>query len=386
VSRRNIASLSNFPGSGLFQEPSSRDLDVGFAVGVKDDGNDSDLLINNHSLQLPYSPTSNTGQPNPASYVAEEPPSSTKELNIGVLVDPKNGVSYYTPGYLPRNSLNTEPNVYDIFPDSTTFVHSISKPYPVTVSSLNPFLVNPSQQSPLKSHFNFGPYPITNPIPNYLDSSSVSASNLNGFPYPYQMRPKQTLGSDGYSRFTPLQTFSANVANRFSNPDQLQQTTYPYQQPFGVASELRYSPKSFSDTPNQFVEPFYEQPVAVNGLDSGMYPENYQFSSSVGRYPEIYEQIPYGGTDMKYSSSLRNLQNVFRIEEQVPKGYYREFVQPVAVNKEQEQPVVIMNQQGTPLMTVQPYGDRQVGTFRLRNDHGYQVLVSQYDELKSVIR
>jgi hypothetical protein len=369
VSRRNIANLSAVPRSGIFQEPSSRDLDVGFAVGVRDDGDDNDLLISNHPSKTSYSPTSNIGQLDPGSYVVEEPSSTSEELNIGVFVDPKNGVSYYT----PRNNPNTLPERYVGSP----LVHSKGQPY----SSQHPILFSPYQQPPMTTHIGFGSYPTTNSIPNYLER----LSNLNGLPYPYQISSTRTLGTGGYSGFTPVQSYLENTADWFSNLDQLQQTTYPYQglyqQPFDVVGEPPYSPKGFNYISNQFPEPLY-QPFKANGFVSSINPEKYPLSNFVWRYPRSYDRIPYRGTDVKFSSPLRNLQNVFRLEDHGPKGSYRQYAEPVVIRQEPQQSEVILDQQGTPVMSAQPYGDRQVGTFTLRNDHGYQVLVSQYDTFK----
>lgn len=361
LSRRNIADPSAVPGTRIFQEPSSRDLDVGFAVGVKDDGDDSDLLTKDHPSRT-YSPTSNTGQLEPGPYEIENPSSISKELNIGVFVDPKNGVSYYT----PRKSLNALPERYAGPP----LVNSKGEP-----PSQHPNLFSPYQQH-FTTNTGSGFYPTTIAVPNYFER----LSDLNGLPYPYQISSLRTLGIGDYSGFTPLQSYIENPADRFSNLDHLQQTTYPYQgpyqQPLDVVGDFPNIPKDFKDISNQFRESLY-QPFKPYGFVSGINPEKYPLSDFVWRYPRN-GRIPYRGTDMKYSQPLRNQQNVFRLENG-PKGSYRQLTQPVVMRKEPQQAEVILDQQGTPVMSAQPYGDRQVGTFTLRNDHGYQVLVSQYD-------
>jgi hypothetical protein len=371
ASRRNIADLLAVPGSGILQEPSSRDLDVDFAVGVRDD-NESDL-ISSHPSKTSYSPASDIGQVYPGSYVAEEPSSASKELNIGVFVDPKNGVSYYTPRYTPRISPNTFKEKYAGSP----LVRSKGRNYPVITPSLQDIPFSPYQQPPRTTPFGFGSYATTSSVPDYLER----LSNLNELPYPYQTSSAKTPETGGYSRFTPVQ-YLENGPERFSNLDQLQQTTYPYQElyqrPFDVVGELPNIPRSFSDISNQLPESSYQQ-IKANGFVSGVYPERYPLSDFVWRYPRSYERIPYRGTDVKYSSPLRNLQSVFRVEDHVPKGPYREFAQPVVVRQEPQQSQVILDQQGTPVMSMQPYGHRQVGTFRLRNDHGYQVLVRRVE-------
>jgi hypothetical protein len=384
ISRRNIA---DFRGTGIFQEPSSRDLDVGFAVGVKDDGNDSDLLINDHSSKTSYSPisVSNINQPNPGSNAVEEP--SSKELNIGVFVDPKNGVSYYTPGYVPRSSLNAQPDVYDRLQERyDPVVHSVGHPNPGITQSVHPVLFNPNQQSPLISPFSFGPYSTFSPITNYLGTSTDRAYKLNKLPYPYQTNPKLMPGIDVNSQFTPVEGYPENIAERISKFDQLQHVLYPYrglyQQPFDVAGKISYNPLRFIDISNIFPETLYQQQIAADGLGYSTYPGSYQPFGSLGRYSKSYGQIPNYVANTKYPSPSRNLQNVFRVEEQVPKETYRYFTEPVVIRREREQPEVIVDQQGTPVISAQPYGDRQVGTFRLRNDHGYQVLVSHYGKLK----
>jgi hypothetical protein len=366
VSRRNIADLSAVPSSGIFQEPSSRDLDVDFAVGARDDNDDNDLLTNNHPSKPYYSPTSNFGQLDTSSYVVEQPTTSSKELNIGVFVDPKNGVSYYT----PRNNLHTLPDRYVGSP----LVHSKEQPFSVITSSQHPSLFSLHQQPPMITPIGLGSYPTTNSIPNYVER----LSKLNELPYPYEIRFTKTLGTGGYSGFTPVQSYLENTADLFSNLDQIQQTTNPYQelyqQPFDVVSEISDSPKFFNYISNRFPEPPY-QPSKANGFVSSKNSGKYLLKSLVRSYPKSYERIPYRGKDLKYI-------NVFRSEDHDPNGPYRQTAQPVEMRQEPQQSEVILDQQGTPVMSAQPYGDRQVGTFTLRNDHGYQVSVSQHDVFK----
>lgn len=378
VSRRNIADLSNIRGTGVFQEPSSRDLDVGFAVGVKDDGNDSDLVFNNHPLKASYSPISisNINQPNPGSNAVEE--ASSKELNIGVYVDPKNGVSYYNPGYVPRTSLNVKPDVYDRLQERyDPVVHSVGEPNPGIAPSVHPTLFNPYQKSPLLNPSSFGLYSTSSPIIDYFGSSTDRNYKFNRLPYPYQTNPKPIPDIGINSQFLPVEKYSENTAERISNLDQLQPLIYPYhgpyQQSFDVTGKMSYNPTRFGDISNIFRETFDQQAIASNSLDYNTYPKSYPLFSSVRPYENFYSRVPYHVTDIKYSSPSRNLQNVFRVEEQVPKGTYTYVAEPVVIRHEREQPQVILDQRGTPVISAEPYGDRQVGTFRLRNDHGYQV-------------
>lgn len=379
VSRRNIADLSNIRGTGIFQEPSSRDLDVGFAVGVKDDSNDSDLLINGHPWKAPYSPisVSSINQLNPGSNSLEEP--SAKELNIGVFVDPKNGVSYYNPGYVPRTSLNVKPVVYDILQEKyDPLVHSLGQPNSGIVPNVHPVLFNPYQKSLLINPSSFGLYSTFSPITDYLGSSTDRAYRLNRLPYPYQTNPELTPLTGVSSQFARLD------AERISNLDQLQHVNYPYrgpyQQPFNVAGKISYSPIRFNDISDTFPEKLYQQLTAANKLDYSTIPESYPPFSAVRPYEKFYGRVPNPVADIRYFPPSENLQNVFRVEEKLPKGTYRYVAEPVAIRHERE-PEVILDQQGTPVISAQPYGNRQVGTFTLRNDRGYQVQVSHYGKL-----
>jgi hypothetical protein len=384
VSRRNIADLSSIPGTGIFQEPSSRDLDVGFAVGVKDEGNDSDLLINDHPLKTSYMPISNINQPNLGSSAIQEP--SSKEVNIGVFVDPKKGVSYYYPGYVPRTSLNAKPDAYDGLQER--YIYNVGQPNPLIVPSIQPALLNPYQQSALTNPSTLGDYSTWSPITNYLGSSTDRVYKLNRLPYPYEMEPKLKPGIVVNSQFTPLEGYSRNTAEGTSNLDRLQHVFYPptnlpiYQQPFDVAGKISYNPISFNDVSNTLPETLYQQSFAANGLDYATYPRSYQPFIYEIPYQKIHDRAPYHMADIKYPSPSRNLQNVFRVYEQVPKDSYPYATEPIVIRHEREQPEVILDRQGTPVISAQPYGTRQVGAFRLKNDHGYRVLVSHYGILK----
>jgi hypothetical protein len=383
VSRRNIADLSTIPGTRIFQEPSSRDLDVDFAVGIKDDGNDSDLQINNRPLKTSYFPTSvsSTSQPYLGSNAVDEP--SSKELNIGVFVDPKNGVSYYSPGYAPSTGFSVKPGVDDRLQEGyDPLVHSVGQSDPGITSSVYPAVLQSYQQSRLTNPSNSGPYSAYNPITNYLRNSIDRVYNLNRLPYPYETHPKLIPGTGINSQFVPLEGYSENTAEMKSNLDQRQNAIYPYhgvyQQPFRVADKVSYNPTPFNDISNQWPETLYQQPMTANALDFMTYPQIYRPVSSARPYQKIYGRVPYHLADVRYSSPSSNMQNVFRVEEQVPEESYRYPTEPVVVRHERGQPRVILDQQGKPVISAQPYGTRQVGTFRLRNDHGYQVLVSHY--------
>jgi hypothetical protein len=349
ASRRNIADIANVPGTGIFQEASSRDLDVGFAVGVKDDNNDSDSVINNYSSKSAYLPTSVINQAIPGFHALEEP--SSKELNIGLFVDPKNGISYYSPGYEPGNSFITRPNILRKIYNSASLVHSIVQPNAVVTPTAYPVLPNTYQHFPLTNLFNIGRYATVSPIPNYMENPTNTISEFNGLPYPYQNNLKHALGTDGYFVVTPLQTYSANNEERPSNINNVQQTIYPYQRFYQQPLEVPYNLKSFSEVSDQFPDISHQQPITVNSLYSSTYPENDRLFTSAKHY------------------------------QQVPKESPRKFSQPAVVRQEQQEPQLILDQQGTPVISAQPYGDHQVGTFRLRHDNGYQVLVSQHDKL-----
>jgi hypothetical protein len=386
VSRRNIADLSNIRGTGIFQEPSSRDLDVGFAVGVKDEGNDSDLLINDHPLKsyLPIS-VSNINQPNPGSNAIEEP--SSKELNIGVFVDPKKGVSYYDPGYVPESSLNVKPYPYDRLQERyDPFIYNVGQSNPWIVPSVQPALLNPYQQSPLTNPSSLGVYPTPSPITNYLGSSADRFNKLNKLPYSYETSAKLKPAIVVNSQFTPLEGYSRNTAETVSNLDQLRHVVYPYhglyQQPFDVGGKISNNPISFNDISKIFPETLYQQSIAAKGLDYATYPETYPPLIYARPYQKTYDLAPYKVANIKHSSPSRNLENVFRVDEQVPKDSYPYAAEPIAIRHELEEPEVILDHRGTPVISAQPYGTRQVGTFRLRNDHGYRVLVSHYGILK----
>jgi hypothetical protein len=347
ASRRNIASIVNIPGTGIFQEASSRDLDVGFAVGVKDDNNDNDSVLNNYSSKSASLPASVTNQAIAGFQASEEPPSN--ELNVGLFVDPKNGISYYSPDYAPGNSFIARPNTLPKRYNSASLVHSIAQPNAVITPVAYPVLLNPHQHFPLTNLFNFGRYVTVSPIPNYTENPTNVISEFNGLPYPYQNNLKYILGTAGYSAVTPLQTYSANNEERYSNINNLQQTVYPYQRPYQQPLEAPYNLKSFSEVSDQFHDIFRQKPIPVNSVYSSTYPANYgQFSSA-----KHYQQFPTES--------------------------YRKFSQPVVIRHEPEEPQLILDQRGTPLMSGQPYGERQVGTFRLRHDNGYQVSVSQPD-------
>jgi hypothetical protein len=180
----------------------------------------------------------------------------------------------------------------------------------------------------------------------------------------------------------PAEKYSENTVERVSNLDQLQPIFYPYhgpyEQSFDVTDKTSYNPIGFSDISNIFPETFYQQPIADNSLHYSTYPESYPLFSSARPYEKFYGRVPYHVADIRYSSPSRNLQNVFRVEEQVPKGTYTYVAEPVVTRHERKQPEVILDQRGTPVISAEPYGNRQVGTFRLRNDHGYQVQVSHY--------
>lgn len=346
VSRRNIAGSSNIPGTGIFQEASSRDLDVDFAVGVKDDGSDSDSAINNHSYKSAYLPNSVFDKPNPGLHALEEPPSN--ELNVGLFVDPKNGISYYSPGYAPKNSFVVRPNTVPKGYDGSSPVNSISQANPGISPISYPVLLHHHRHFPLKKLFNFGRYATVSPTNSFLENPSNTFSEFSRLPYPYQNNPTPTLGTDGYFVVTPLRTDSSNNAETALNFNNLQQSTYPYQQPF----QIPYNSKSLGDVSDQVPDISHQQPITVNSVYYSTYPESYQLFSSA------------------------------KPIQQVPNESSRQFSQPVAFRQKPQEPQIILDEQGTPVMSAQPYGERQVGTFRLRHDNGYQVSVSLHDRLK----
>jgi hypothetical protein len=298
-------------------------------------------------------------------------------------VDPKNGVSYYNPGYVPRTSLNVKPVAYDRPQERyDPLVHSVGQPNPGIIPNVHPVLVNAYQKSPLINPSNFGLYSTSSPITNYLGSSTDRVYKFNRLPYPYQTNPKLIPLTSINSRFTPLEGYSENTADRILNLDQLQPLIYqyhgPYQQPFDVTGKISYSPIRFNDISDTVPETLYQQQITPNSLDYSTYPESHPLFSSVRPYEKFYGRVP----DVRYFPPSRNLQNMFRVEEKLPKGTYAYVAEPVAIRHEREQPEVILDQQGTPVISAEPYGTRQVGTFRLRNDHGYQVQVSHYGKQK----
>jgi hypothetical protein len=279
--------------------------------------------------------------------------------------------------------LNVKPDVYERLQDRyDPLVHSVGQPNPAITPNVYPVQLNPYQKSPLTNPSSFGLYSTSSPITNYFGSSTDRVYKLNRLPYPYRTNPKQIPLISVNSQFTPLEGYSENTAERISNLDQLQHIIYPYrgpyQQPFDVAGKISYSPIRFNDISNTFPETLYQQPL----IDYSTYPESYPRFSSVRPYEKFYGRVPNHVADIRYSPLSRNLQNVFRVEEQVPKGTYTYVAEPVGIRHEREQPEVILDQQGTPVITAQPYGDHQVGTFRLRNDHGYQIQVSHHGKLK----
>ncbi|XP_069677363.1 uncharacterized protein [Periplaneta americana] len=350
VSRRN---------SDVFQEPSSRDLDVGFAVGVKDDGNDSDVLLNKHSAKT-YSPPSIFAQPIPPSNVVQEPSASSKELNIGVYVDPKSGVQYYTPGLSPSNYLTPRTNAYTT-PSGLPVAYNLVTPSNFLIPKTNayPSLVNapfvntyvPPYQNPLpyqqpsfwnqfqrplsRNSLDFGP-PF---YPNYFENVRNRPPNFIALPYASQNDIQQTFETEDYS--------GPYFENRFHKFDRFQQANNPYYQQFDERNfygRYPYALRSARDTSGVMFDPM------------GRVPRGH------GRYHQLR-----GG----------DLRSMFQIEEQVPAGgLYRRPPQPLVLRQEPQVPEVIVDQRGTPVMTSQPFGDRQVGAFRLRNDHGYQVTMS----------
>ena len=345
-SRRNAADIANVPGTGIFQEASSRNLDVDFAVGVKDDNSDSESAINSYSSNSARLPNSIIAQAIPGFHALEKAPSD--ELNIGLFVDPKGGISYYSPGYAPGNSFVTTTNTFPKKYDSASLVHGYVQPNPVLTPITYPVQLNNYQHSPLRNVFSPGRYATVSPIANYLENPTNTISEHNELPYPYQNNPQHRLGTDGYFEVMPLQTYSASNEERSPNIDNLQQTIYPYQRLYQEPLQVPYNLKGFSDLSGQFPDIFHQNPTAVNSLYSSTYPENYGPLISVKRH------------------------------QPVRKGSYRQFSQPSVLNQEPEDSQLILDQQGTPVMLAQPYGNHQVGTFRLRHDNGYQVSVSRH--------
>ena len=119
-------------------------------------------------------------------------------------------------------------------------------------------------------------------------------------------------------------------------------------------------------------EPVYRPPLRTNVYDEGLYPGSYS-----GRFPRSHGRHSQGNY-LRYKYPLNNLQNVFQVQEVVPKESSGNIAQPVIVRQDPQAPEIIYDQQGAPLMSAQPYGERQVGAFKLRNDHGYQVTVSTH--------
>jgi len=346
ASRRNIADIANVPGNGILQEASSRDLDVDFAVGVEDDNSDSESVIKSYSSNSAYLPTSVTDQAIPGFHVLEKPPSN--ELNIGLFVDPKSGISYYSPGYAPGNSFVPGPNTVAKKYDSASLVPNIVQPNPVLTSVNYPVLLNPYQHSPFRNVFSPVRYATVSPVANYMENPTHTISELNALPYPYQNNPQHKLGTRGYFVVTPLQTYSATNEDRSPNINYLQQTIYPYQRLYREPLEMPNNLKRVSDLSVQLPDIFRQNPTTVNILYPSKYPEDY------GLFP------------------------VAKRHQEFPKGPYRQFSQPVVLRQEPQESSLILDQQGTPVMSAQPYGDRQVGTFRLRHDNGYQVSVSRH--------
>ena len=346
ASRRNTADIANVPGTGILQEASSRDLDVDFAVGVKDDYSDSESVTNSYSSNSAYLPTSVTDQVIPGFHALEKPTSN--ELNIGLFVDPKSGISYYSPGYAPRNSFVRRPNTFAKKYDSASLVPNIIQPNPVLTSVTHPVLLNPYQHAPFRNVFSPVRYATVTPVANYMENPTHTISELNVFPYPYQNNPQHRLGTSGYFVVTPLQTYSATNEERSPNINYLQQTIYPYQRLYREPLEVPNDLQSDSDLSVQLPDIFRQNPTTVNNLYPTTYPENYGLFPAAKRH------------------------------QQFPKGPYRQFSQPVVLRQEPQESSLILDQQGTPVMSAQPYGDRQVGTFRLRHDNGYQVSVSRH--------
>lgn len=344
ASRRNIADIANVPGTGILQEASSRDLDVDFAVGVKDDNSDSESVINSYSSKSAYLPASVTDQAIPGFHAVEKPPSN--ELNIGLFVDPKSGISYYSPGYAPGNSFVPRPNTVAKKYDSVSLVHNFVQPNPVLTSVTYPVLLNSYQHAPFRNIFSAGRYSTVSPVASYMDNPTHTISELDAPPYPYQNNPQHRLATSGYVVFTPLQTYSST--NEESSPDinYLQQTIYPYQRLYRQPLEVPNNLQSVSDLSVQLPDIFRQNPTKVNSLYPSTYPENYGMFPAAKRHQKF------------------------------PEGLYRKFSQPVLLRQEPQESQLILDQQGTPVMSAQSYGDGQVGTFRLRHDKGYQVSVS----------
>jgi len=344
TSRRNTADIANVLGNGILQEASSRDLDVDFAVGVKDDNSDSESVINSYSSNRAYFPNFVTDQAIPGFYSVEKPPSN--ELNIGLFVDPKSGISYYSPGYAPGNSFVPRPNIVPKKYGSASLVPNIVQPNPVLTSVTYPVLLNPYQHSPFRNVFNSGRYATVIQAANYMENPTHTISELNALPYPYQNNPQHRLGSTGHFVVTPLQTYSATNEESSPNINYLQQTVYPYQRLYREPLEVPHNLQSVNDLSGKLPDIFRQNPTTVNSLYPSNYPENY------GLFP------------------------VAKRHQHFPKGPYRQFSQPVVLRQEPQESWLVLDQQGTPVMSAQPYGDRQVGTFRLRHDNGYQVSVS----------
>jgi hypothetical protein len=346
TSRRNVADIANVPGTGILREASSRDLDVDFAVGVKDDNSDSESVIKSYSSNSVYFPNSVTNQALPGFYSVEKPPSN--ELNIGLFVDPKSGISYYSPGYEPGNSFVPRQNTVAKKYGSASLVPSIVQPNPVLTPVTYPVLLNPYQHSTFRNVFSPGRYATVSPVSNDMENPTHMISELNALPYPYQNNPQHRLGTAGYFVVTPLQTYSATNEERSPNINYLQQSIYPYQRLYREPLEVPHNLQSVTDLSVQLPDIFRQNPTTVNSLYPSTYPENY------GQFP------------------------VSKRHQHFPKGSYRQFSQPGVLRQEPQESWLILDQQGTPVMSAQPYGDRQVGTFKLRHDNGYQVSVSRH--------
>jgi len=346
ASRRNAADIAIVPGTGILQEASSRDLDVDFAVGVEDDNSESEAVINGYPSNSAHFPNYVTDQVIPGFHAVEKPASN--ELNIGLFADPKSGISYYSPGYAPGNSLVPRPNTLPKKYDSVSLVPNVIQPNPFLTSVTYPVLLNSYQHSPLRNVFSAGRYATVNPVTNYMENPTHTFSELNALPYLYQNNPQHRLGTSGYSVVTPLQTYSSPNEERSPNINYLQQTIYPYQRLYREPLEVPHNLQSVSDLSVQLSDIFRQNPTTVNSLYPGTYPENY------GLFPAAKRQ------------------------QQFPKGPSRQFSQPVVLKQQPQESQLILDQQGTPVMLAQPYGDRQVGTFRLRHDNGYQVSVSRH--------
>ncbi|PSN51384.1 hypothetical protein C0J52_04456 [Blattella germanica] len=351
VNRRNIPTLT---GNGVFQEPSSRDLDVGFAVGVKDEGEAKDILINNHSSKT-YSPTDYSQSSNPSSY-AVEPETASKQVNIGLYLDPKNGVRYFTPNLAPGG---TTQNYFETFPAKPIATQTYPGPAPIYPT----FVANQPIPASIPYQPPFTPYPLISPAQNY-GQRYLNLPPINQPSYPYQVTPS----------FSPIPAPQQNYPiSRIINPDRFQNIPYPYQNDY-YQEPLETDPYFGRPYPsNPFSDPIsnYRQQAPANVLDEGLFQNVY-----AGRFRRNHGRFPYQNSPFRYRNPMRNFQNVFEIEDQAPRGSYGQFTQPVIVRQEPQVPEIIVDQRGRPMMTSEPYGERQVGAFKLKNDHGYQVTMN----------